>query len=152
MYSSNTFKTYSLEFAQLLYLLKAHPVNKLTPERLKSYLLYCIQTLKISENQLHSRINAIRFYFEQVLGREKFFMEIPCPRKPFLLPRVLNEKEIKRIFGQAGNLKHHLMPSLCYGMGFRVSEIVTLKIQHIDSSRMQVLIAGAKSKTPLTAP
>jgi site-specific recombinase XerD len=146
MYSSNTIKTYSIEFAQLLYVLKAHPVEELTPERLKSYLLYCIQTLKISENQLHSRINAIKFYFEQVLCREKFFMEIPRPKKPQLLPKVLNEKEIKRIFEQTDNLKHNLMLRLCYGMGLRVSEIVNLKIHHIDNRRMQVLIAGAKGK------
>jgi single stranded DNA-binding protein len=29
-------------------------------------------TLKLSENTLHSRINAMKFYYEQVLGREKF--------------------------------------------------------------------------------
>lgn len=146
MYSSNTIKTYSIEFAQLLYTLKTYSVKELTPDRLKSYLLYCIQTLKISENQLHSRLNAIKFYFEQVLGREKFFVEIPRPKKPQLLPRVLNGNEIKRIFEQASNLKHNLMLRLCYGMGLRVSEIVSLKLQHIDSTRMQVLIAGAKGK------
>lgn len=32
------------------------------------------------------------------------------------------------------------MLSLCYGMGLRVSEVVSLKITDIDSNRMQVLI------------
>jgi len=34
---------------------------------------YCAEKLKLSENTLHSKINALKFYYEQVLGREKFF-------------------------------------------------------------------------------
>lgn len=61
-YSPSTLKTYRNEFAQLLYILKEQPVNELTAERLRSYFLYCINTLKLSENTLHSRINAVKFY------------------------------------------------------------------------------------------
>ena len=38
------------------------------------------------------------------------------------------------------------MLQLSYGMGLRVSEIVQLKIKHIDSNSMLVLIAGGKGK------
>ncbi|MDQ3843488.1 MAG: hypothetical protein M3342_05675 [Bacteroidota bacterium] len=41
----------------------------------------------ISENTAHSRLNALKFYFEQVLGREKFFWEIPRPKKELQLPK-----------------------------------------------------------------
>lgn len=41
-YSESTLKTYRNEFAQSLYLLKNHPVDDLTAERLRSYFLYCI--------------------------------------------------------------------------------------------------------------
>jgi hypothetical protein len=72
-YSPNTIQTYCVEFAQLLYLLKDTHVDILTPDRLRSYILYCIRNLKLSENTVHSRLNAIKFYFEQVLRREKMF-------------------------------------------------------------------------------
>lgn len=36
-YSPNTLRTYSLEFAQLLYVLKSFPVQELSAERLRSY-------------------------------------------------------------------------------------------------------------------
>ncbi len=146
-YSHNTIRTYSVEFAQLLKLLKDYPVDKLTPERIRSYVLYCIDTLKLSDNLIHSRINAIKFYFEQVLFREKFFMEIPRPKKPSILPKALSINDIKKMFAVVNdNLKHQLLLKLCYGMGLRVSEIVNLKITDIDSSRMQVLISQAKGK------
>ena len=146
-YRPNTIKTYSTEFTQLLRILKNHPVDDLSPEKLRSYILYCINTLKLSDNLIHSRLNALKFYFEQVLDRENFFMEIPRPKKPSTLPKALTKNDIKKMFATVeNNLKHLLVLKLCYGMGLRVSEIVVLKISDIDSQRMQVLISNAQEK------
>ena len=145
-YSPNTSKVYLGEFMQLLLILKHHPVNDLTPDRLKAYLLYCINDLKLSETHVHSRINALKFYYEQVLNKEKFFFEIPRPKSRSTLPKVLDAKDIKKLFDVTLNPKHKLMLQLCYGMGLRVSEVVQLKITDIDSQRMQVLIDNAKGK------
>lgn len=145
-YSLSTITTYRNEFAQLLYILKDKNVDDLDTNRLRSYFLYCTTTLKLSENTLHSRINAVKFYFEQVLKREKFFFEIPRPKKPSILPKVINIKDIKKLFEVTANLKHNTMLKLCYGMGLRVSEIVNLKVKDIDSERMQVFIERAKGK------
>jgi len=146
-YSQNTIKNYCGEFAQLLVMLKNVDVNTLTPERLRSYMLYCTKELKLSENTLNSRMNAIKFYFEQVLGHDKlFFQEIPRPKSKSSLPKVLSKKEIVRLFEQVHNLKHQIILKLCYGMGLRVSEIVSLKISNIDSERMLVHIENSKGK------
>lgn len=145
-YSANTIKTYQYEFAQLLYMLRNTPVNTLDSKKIRSYFLYCIKELKMTEAQLHSRFNAIKFYFEKVIKREKIFIEIPRPKKPSKLPKVINAKDIKKLFEVTDNNKHNLMLKLCYGMGLRVSEIVNLKINDIDSKNMQVLIARAKGK------
>lgn len=145
-YSESTIKTYRNEFSQLLFLLKGKSVDELSPSEIRSYFLYCIDTLKLSEATLNSRLNAIKFYFEQVLKREKVFFEIPRPKKPSKLPKAISQKDIKKIFEVTSNLKHNTMLKLCYGMGLRVSEIVNLKIADIDSERMQVFIERAKGK------
>lgn len=145
-YSPNTIRTYTNEFAQLLYILKKHPVQDLSEEKLRSYLVFCAKDLELTENQIHSRINALKFYFEKVLGREKLFLGIPRPKKPQLLPKSLAPKEIKSILEVTENLKHLLMIKLCYGMGLRVSEIVALKLEHINTKDMKVLISAAKGK------
>lgn len=145
-YSKNTVRTYVTEFAHLLRTIKNHPVEELTQERLKDYFLYCIKKENIKENHLSSRINAIKFYFEKVLHHEKMFFDIPRPKTPKLLPKMLTKSEIKKIFKHTENSKHLLMLQLCYGMGLRVSEIVNLKISHINSENMTVLISGAKGK------
>lgn len=145
-YSSSTIKTYRNEFLQLLVLLKKKPVVDLTPDDLRRYFIYCFEKLKLSENTLHSRINAIKFYFEQVLGRDKFFWEIPRPKKPQLLPRLLNENEIERLFKSLNNRKHKAMLFTAYSAGLRVSEIVNIKLSDVDSQRLQILIRQAKGK------
>lgn len=145
-FSQSTMRVYSVEFAQLLYVLKDYPVEKLTKEKLKSYFLYCIKELGLSENYLHSRINAIKFYFEKVLHQDKMFFDIPRPKKPQLLPKSLNTKEIEKIIQITENPKHKLIIQLSYGMGLRVSEIINLKISDIDSQSMRVLIERGKGK------
>lgn len=145
-YSENTLKTYTTEFGIYLKTLKSVSADKIDPERLRSYFLYCIETLRLSENTIHSRLNAIKFFYEQILHREKFFYDIPRPQRPEKLPKVLNENEIKRLFAGTNNLKHKMILMLTYGMGLRVSEVVKLKISDIDSNRMQVFIEAAKGK------
>ena len=89
-YSTSTIKTYRSGFLQLLEILKNKPVHELTRDDLKRYMVYAMEKQGINENTAHSHLNALKFYFEQVLGREKFFWEIPRPRKPLTLPKVLN--------------------------------------------------------------
>lgn len=74
------------------------------------------------------------FYFEQVLGREKFFWEIPRPKKPQQLPKLLNEEEIERLFNALTNKKHKALLFAIYSAELRVSEVVHLKLRHIDNN------------------
>ncbi len=145
-YSASTIRTYLAEMSQLLKTLGNVPADSLTVDRLKGYLVYCYEKLGVKENTLHSRINALKFYYEQVLGREKFFWEVPRPKKPLLLPRFFNQEEIAAIIKAAGNIKHRTMLMLAYATGMRVSEVIALRTMDIDSSRMCILIRRAKGK------
>lgn len=145
-YSASTKKTYLVEFAQLLYILKERSANDLSYADLRKYFAWCLNLKKLSANQVHSRMNAVKFYYEQILKMDKFYEEIPRPKKPFLLPKVLGEKTVIKLLAAADNMKHKLLLSLCYGMGLRVSEICAVKIEDIDSDRMQVSIVAAKGK------
>ena len=145
-YSPSTIRTYLSEMTQLLVLLKNIPADDLTTAHLMRYFVFCFEKLHLKENTLHSRINALKFYFEQVLKREKFFWGIPRPKKPFILPNVLGEKEITGLFNAVTNLKHKAILFTAYSAGLRVSEVVNMKLQDISSDRMQIKIVAAKGK------
>lgn len=145
-YSPSTLSTYAQEFAQFLYFLKEKPVVEATVSDIKAFLIHCITILELKENTLHSRINGIKFYFEQVLYKPRIMLEVPRPKKQLKLPKSLNINEVKTLFEVTQNLKHNTILKLCYGMGLRVSEIINIKLYDIDSKAMRVHIQRAKGK------
>ncbi|MFT3750056.1 MAG: tyrosine-type recombinase/integrase [Agriterribacter sp.] len=145
-YSLSTIRTYLNEMSRFLQAIKSEAADTFPVNRIKAYLQYCFEHLKLSENTLHSRMNALKFYYEQVLKKEKFFWEIPRPKKPLQLPRFFNQDEIAAIIKAADNLKHKTMLMLTYSSGLRVSEVIALRTNAIDSNRMCISINKAKGK------
>jgi site-specific recombinase XerD len=145
-YSSSTIRTYEKEFSTFLSMLNQREARSITAEELKRYMHFCVVVLQLSENSLHSRLNALKFYYEQVLKKDKFFFEIPRPKKPFQLPRVLGEYEIGKLFTALENKKHKAILFTAYSAGLRVSEVVNLQLKDIDSDRMQIFVQNAKGK------
>jgi len=144
--SRATRRTYLSELGRFMADIRQVPATDFTNDRLRKYLAWCLEKIGLSENTIHSRMNALKFFFEQVLKREKFFYEIPRPKRPFLLPKLLNEDELGRLFTALENKKHKAILFTVYSSGLRVSEVVNLKIADIDSGRMQIHIRGAKGK------
>jgi site-specific recombinase XerD len=145
-YSINTIRLYKNEMMILMRLLGNVSIQSLTPGHIKSYLLWLLQKKKCSEVKVHTTMNALKFYFEQVLYQPKMFLEIPRPKKPFKLPTVHSEAEIKRMFMSTHNIKHRTMLMTAYAGGLRISEIVNLRIKDVDSERMVIYVRGAKGK------
>ncbi len=145
-YSPSTIRTYQNEFMQFLQAIKEVPAKEFSVERVKDYLQYCHEKLKLSENTLHSRMNALKFYYEQVLIKEKFFWEIPRPKKHLILPKVLGEEELRRLFAAANNLTHKAILFAAYSAGLRVSEVINLRLQDIDRERKQLFVYCSKGK------
>lgn len=145
-YSKSTMRTYCGEFSVFLKVLNKTPAKEMTPDLLRRYILYCIETLKLSENTIHSRINALKFYYEQVLDNEKIFFDIPRPKKAKKLPKVISKERIADLINSIKNVKHKTIIMLAYACGLRVSEVVSLKIKHLDGQRKVVYIEDGKGK------
>lgn len=145
-YSPSTIRTYTNEFVQFLNVLNDKPANGFSVDRMKDYLQYCHTELKLSEATLHSRMNALKFYFEQVLKKENFFWEIPRPKKPLQLPKVINKEQIASLINAIENTKHKTIIMLAYACGLRVSEVVSLKVKQVDGQRKILFVERAKGK------
>lgn len=145
-YSPNTIRVYKDEMMVLVKLLGQRAVQKLEARHIKSYILWQLQEKKLSEAKAHSTLNALKFYFEQVLHQPKIFINIPRPKKPLQLPAVHSPGQIKKIIDVTRNTKHRAMLMTGYAAGLRISEIVSLKVKDIDSERMVLYIRKAKGK------
>ena len=143
-YSENTIRTYTAYFKDFLYHFSGRDINKIELQEINTYILTLIQTSNISGSEQNQRINAIKFYYEKVLGREKQLIRIERPRKEKILPNTLSKTEIQAILQSTSNIKHRSMLELLYSAGLRRSEVLNLKISDIDSKRMLIKVRGGK--------
>ena len=145
-YSPNTISTYISLFEQFLSHFPQVSPESLSDEHVAKFQTYLVKVKKVSTSTQNQYINAIKFYFEKVLGREKGFYHIDRPIKEFKLPKVLTEKEVVGLLKTVTNLKHKTMLLLVYSSGLRSGELINLKISDIDGEQMRVFIRGGKGK------
>jgi len=145
-YSPNTERIYCHYFRDFVNYFDGVNIDHLTKEQINSYILRLIRKQQISTSQQNQRINAIKFYYEKILGGEKQYFELHRPQKEHKLPKVLSKNEVRRIIEATENLKHKCILMLLYSAGLRRSELINLKISDVDSERMVIHVTGAKGK------
>lgn len=143
-YSTNTIRLYMAEFASLLSLLKNRSVNTLTTDRLKDYFFYCATDQEWKERKLNGSINAIKFYYEEVLKQPTMFLDIPRPAPKANNSKKLTKAEIDKLNRVVTNTKHMAMMELCYGLGLRLGEISSIKKEDVNYDEARLLIHGAE--------
>ncbi len=151
-YAYNTRKAYVHAFRKFL---EAHAVSApetLTRADIEAYLLGLVRESGISESYQNTIINAIKFYYEKVLGRERTVYEIARPRRYEPLAKVLGRDEVARLIDRTQNLKHRCMLMLMYGGGLRLSEVLSLLPVDVDSERMTISVRRSKGKKDRVVP
>lgn len=89
-------------------------------------------------------ISALKFSWEQGLGKKYLKIDFTRPRKQKKLPRVIEKSAILEKIDNIENIKHKAILSLMYGTGLRASELLGLKVSDIDSNRMLILVRDSK--------
>ena len=145
-YSPNTIRTYRTMLQEFLAYYRKFDPEKITDEQIREYLLYLIGQRDVSVSYQNQSINAIKFYYEQVMGRPVRTYYIQRPKKEKKLPNVLSENEVLLILNSTENLKHKAILSLIYSAGLRRGELINMKINDIDSKRMYVIIRQGKGR------
>jgi len=142
-YALNTVKVYVSGFEAFINYYKDVVLSSLDENDVRNYLKHLIKQGK-SDSYLNMAVNSIKFYYEVVMEMPNRFYSIERPRKTRRLPEVLCLEEIKKMIEVAENSKHRCILSLLYSAGLRRSELLTLKINDIDSNRMLIRINDAK--------
>ena len=91
-------------------------------------------------------MTGVRFLFRVTLRRLDLAAEIYHIREPQKIPLVMSPGETRRLLAVASNLKVRTLLSLGYGCGLRASEVVRLKVKHIDSAQKVIRIEQSKGR------
>lgn len=147
-YSDKTILNYLTYIKQFLNEINTPP-SRLTSDDFQSYLDNYNFTSVSQQNQV---INAIRFLYKEVLGKKYDKVSFKRPRSEKKLPKVIDSNLILSKLELIKNIKHKAILTLTFSVGLRVSEIVNLKIEDIDSKRMLIYIKNSKGRKDRIVP
>lgn len=143
-YSKRTQRLY-LFFNRLLCKTLQKPPEEINPEDIPRFLAFIEKEREYSASSINLAISSIKFFYKRVLKRD-IVGEQRRPRHDKKLPMVLSKTEINKILNLENNIKHRLLLTLVYSSGLRVSEVVSLKKEHIDLSRGILYIKLGKGR------
>jgi len=147
-YSKNTIKCYLWYIDEFLKS-QNKSAKHLNSSDFQSYLDNYNFTSVSQQNQI---INAIRFLYKFGLDKKYDKVSFKRPKKEKKLPMVIDGVLIKKKLDDIDNLKHKTILTLTYSVGLRVSEVVNIKIEDIDSGRMLIHIKNAKGRKDRVVP
>jgi integrase/recombinase XerD len=147
-YSDRTINNYLGYIEKFLNNINVEP-SRLTSNDFQSYLDNYKFTSISQQNQI---INAIRFLYKEGLNKKYDKVSFKRPKSEKKLPQVIDKDFILDKLSKIENLKHKSILTLTFSVGLRVSEIVNLKIEDIDSKRMIIHIKNAKGRKDRIVP
>jgi integrase/recombinase XerD len=93
---------------------------------------------------LNQTVCALRFLYGVTLRQAELPERIVHAREPRKLPVVLSAEEVVRFLEAVPSLKCRAALTTAYAAGLRASEVASLKVADIDSSRMVIRVEQGK--------
>ena len=119
------------------------PLETMGEQEIRSFLLCQIEVGK-TPGCVNNYNSAVRFIFGAVLERNLNCRMIPRQRDRRDIPAIMSKYEVCPFFSVINNLRDKAMFETVYGAGPRVSKIVHLRVQDIDSKQMRIFIHQGK--------
>ena len=145
-YSAHTRNSYKSEMIVYLTYHRGQEIESLSKKQIESYIYHLLKKYRISESRQNLAINAIKFYYEQVLDKDRTYYDIQRPKKSKTLPNVLSQEEVMRLLKAPENIKHKAILTVLYSAGLRLNEVIQLRVEDIHSDEGFIFIKGAKGK------
>ena len=118
--------------------------DQVSVEEVRDYMHWLIVDRKLAWSSCNQRLSGIKFLFRHVLNRRIDF-RVPM-KQSGRLPDPLSRREVLSLLEVVSNVKHKALLMTIYGTGVRVSELVRLRVEDINSERMLVFVRDGKGK------
>lgn len=155
--ADNTLDSYNRDLRQFLMFLeneKAADLPKATRNMIMSYLLF-LQKRGRATATVSRHLAALKSFYHFLL-REKYIEKDPTanlesPKLEKKLPRILTVNEVEMLLNQPRGAEHatlrdKAMLELLYATGIRVSELISLEVNHINLDMGYIRCFGKGSK------
>jgi integrase/recombinase XerD len=121
-----------------------------SPERLgiedvRAYQVHLVENA-VAWASLNQIVSALRFFYGITLGRKELPERIPYARRPKTLPVVLSVADVARLIEAVEDPVCRTALSTVYATGMRTAEVVSLRIEHIESARALIRVEQGKGR------
>ncbi|MGD8344366.1 MAG: integron integrase [Desulfobacterales bacterium] len=145
-YSIRTERAYEQWIRRFLSFHKNKAVEKIGAGEIESYLNYLAQDRQIAAGTQNQALNAIVFFFREVIKRDPGdFSDFVRAKKPMHVPEVLTTAQVKRLLDSLDGV-NFLMAGLLYGAGLRLMECVRLRVKDIDFETGRLTVRDGKGQ------
>lgn len=122
------------------------PPDRLTLEHVRQYQAHLFADRKLEPVSVTQQLSALKFFYMKTLKRPWMAQDMPSPKQALKLPEILSREEVERLIECAGTRLHRICILTLYATGLRREELVQLKINDIDSSRMVIRVSQGKGR------
>ena len=122
------------------------PPDTLTNEQIQDYLLYLLKDRKLTWGTVNAYLSGMICFYRGFCQWDETQFQIPPRPSARKLPTVYSMEEVRRLLAAANNFKHLLLLETAYSAGLRISELVRLKLHHIESDPDRMLIRVEQGK------
>ena len=141
-----TAKCYRISLIQYLKTFHFRNFENITNDEIRDFLHRLSKDSKISVSTINQYINAIKFFYVDVLKRDIPPNFIYRPKSPKLLPKILDPEQIGDILQSIKNIKHRCIIAIEYSAGLRISEVIGLRVNQINFKKGEILIFAKKGQ------
>lgn len=123
----------------------------LGPEDVRSYQVH-LRESGASWTLFNQAVCALKFLYGVTLRVGWPVDHIPYGHRPRKLRVVLSQAEVVRLLSAVDNVMYRMALTTAYAAGLRITEVVELKAEHIDSARMLLHVEHGKGQKARLVP
>ena len=158
--SSNSIKAYKIDikkFVSWLSCSKKPSFIRICESDLNEYIAFMFKN-KLSSSSVNRNISSIKAFYLFLIKRKIIMIspaaEIITPKKERYLPTSMSELEVEKLLNSPKSsigieIRDKAMIEMLYATGMRISELVNLKLNNVDTNRCVVKVLGKGSKERL---
>ena len=158
--STNSIKAYKIDIKKFVSWLSCSnkpSFIKICESDLNEYIAFMFKN-KLSSSSVNRNISSIKAFYLFLIKRKIIIIspaaEIITPKKERYLPTSMSELEVEKLLNSPKSLirieiRDKAMIEMLYATGMRISELVNLKLNNVDTNRCVVKVLGKGSKERL---
>ncbi len=116
----------------------------ISEEEAHYYLLYLQEERKLEWGSCNCMAAGLNFFYKTTLQYDNIRFKIPKRKQTRKLPTIFSRPDLKKLFEAADTLRNRVLLITAYSAGLRLSELVSLKPEHIESGRKLIRVEQGK--------